>query len=389
VSQEASSPQLTPPAPPDGSAPETLSGRFQALRSRYARWESGAFFLGGFLFDVFTLGRIDDWLTLVQQGVYLLILGTLLVWDLRYALHLAEPGRRVAKAWRYSEGAIHFLFGSLLSSYALFYFKSASILSSAAFLVVLFALLVANELERFRQLGPVMRFALYSFCLTSYAAYLLPVLLGFIRGWLFVCAVGLAAGVVMWLFRLLQRFGAPTAWVVKRCVAPALGIQVLLLLLYLVQAIPPVPLSLSFIGVYHDVQKLKELGTVYKLSHERPEWKIWHRGDQHFLARPGDSIYVFFSVFAPGSFKDQRIQVQWSYQDPKRGWVEQGEPTSLPLGRGGREEGWRTFVRRTKYHPGRWRADVETQDGRDIGWITLTVEEDTRPIERYFEYELR
>ncbi|MCI0569251.1 MAG: DUF2914 domain-containing protein, partial [Myxococcaceae bacterium] len=85
------------------------------------------FLLAGFLFDVLTLSRIDDWATLVQQGAYLGLLGALLTLEQRYALKLSEPRGWWAKVWRFGEDAIHFLFGSLLSSFALFYFKSASL----------------------------------------------------------------------------------------------------------------------------------------------------------------------------------------------------------------------------------------------------------------------
>ena len=48
-----------------------------------------------------------------------------------------------------------------MSAYTLFFFKSASGLTSILFLIVMLGLLVANELPRFRQLGPVVRLGLF------------------------------------------------------------------------------------------------------------------------------------------------------------------------------------------------------------------------------------
>ena len=62
-----------------------------------------------------------------------------------------------ARVLRHSEEGVHFLFGSLLSAYAVFYFKSASGLMPLVFLAALCAVLVANELPRFRKLGLPLR----------------------------------------------------------------------------------------------------------------------------------------------------------------------------------------------------------------------------------------
>ena len=51
-------------------------------------------------------------------------------------------------------------------------------------------LLLVNELPSVRRLGPIVLYALYSFSLTSYFAYLYPVLFGRIRPWMFVLAIG-------------------------------------------------------------------------------------------------------------------------------------------------------------------------------------------------------
>ncbi|HSP78661.1 MAG TPA: DUF2914 domain-containing protein, partial [Myxococcaceae bacterium] len=185
----------------------TLMDKVQAFRERYATWEMAVFFFAGFLYDVFTLGRIDDRLNLISQGAYLVVLGGLLLLEQRWSGDV-QPPPWMQKAWRFSEDALHFLFGSLLSAYTLFYFKSASGVTAVLFLLALFALLVGNELPRFRAMGPVVRVGLYSFCLTSYFAYLLPVVVGFLSGWLFFLALVLSSGVVFGLFHLVRKWSS-------------------------------------------------------------------------------------------------------------------------------------------------------------------------------------
>ncbi len=353
------------------ATPDTLSKRISAFRERHEKAEIAVFFLAGFLFDVVTLSRIDDWLTLVQQASYLTVLGVLLALEQRYALGVAKPPGWLVKPWRFSKDAIHFLFGSLLSSFALFYFKSASGLAALAFLVVIFGLLLANELPRFRRLGASLRFGLYAFCLTSYFAYVVPVLVGKVRGYLFALAVCLAAVPIFVLYRKLSSWmGA--AYALKAVGLPGAGTLALLLGLYFVRAIPPVPLSLQFIGIYHGVEKDAATKN-YRLYHRRPDWKLWHNGDQHFLQRGTEAPFCFIRVFAPNRFDDS-IRFRWSYDDPKRGWVDYvGKPLRLS---GGRDQGFRTFATTSHAKPGAWRVYVETEDGRTIGFINFKIEPD-------------
>jgi hypothetical protein len=130
---------------------------------------------------------------------------------------------------------------------------------------------------------------------------------------------------------------------------------------YLLRLIPPVPLSIPFMGVYHSVERTD---TGYRLSHERPAWRFWHNGDQHFAARPGDKVYVFFRIFSPARFSDQ-MEMRWYWKDPARGWTLHD---SIPIRIvGGREQGFRGYGVKSNYRPGAWKVQVETTDGREIG----------------------
>ena len=365
----------------------TLKEKVQAFRARYATAEMAAFFFAGFLYDVFTLSRIDDGLSQVQQGAYLTLLGTLLCLEQRWSGDV-KPSGWLAKGWRFSEDVLHFFFGSLLSTFVLFFFKSASGFSSLLFLLVVFGLLVVNELPRFRAMGPVVRVALFSFCITSYFAYVLPVAFHKVNAWLFLSAVVLGCGAVTGLFFVVRRWnqGDP-ATVFRRIAVPGLAVQGGLLLLYLLNVIPPVPLALQHIGIYHHVEVVKgPEGKDYLLSHERPDWKYWHHGDQDFHARPGDKAWCFVRIFAPAGFQD-RITFRWSYDDPHKGWVERSKfSTALRAGWG--ERGFRTMASQSYLSPGDWRVSVETEDGREIGNMSFTVIPDGRTGERKFKVDM-
>jgi hypothetical protein len=378
--------------------------RLQAFREQHHHAQIAAFFVGGVLFDIVTLTRIDDAITYIQLGLYQAALVCLLVLEERYRAGVAAPPRLLLKAWRYSEEVIHFLFGTLLSIFILFYLKSTSGLSSILFMAFLYMLLVANELPRFRERGPLVRFALLSLCMTTYCALLLPVLLGFLSKWLFLAAVALSCAAIGGLARGLTRWTGNAKSIREQVVAPALAMQVLLVAAYFAGAIPPVPLSVQFVGIYHEVVPPGrepattpglEAGPVqasfapgrppairtYQLKHQRPWWKVWQHGDQDFAARPGDTVYCFARIFAPNGFHDA-IYVHWLLKGQKGGWTEQGR-TPLSIS-GGRGEGFRAYATKKNYQPGRWRVEIETEDGRDIGVIKFDLFDDPSSEERTF-----
>src|ERR687892_21715 len=359
--------------------------RLQAFREKHARLEMGLFFAAGFVFDVVTLDRIDNWANLAQQGAYLLLLGLLLLMEQRYRITGEVPPRGLRWVWRFQEDAAHFLLGSLLSTYALFFSRSASGIGALAFMAAMFGLLVANELPRFRKFGPVMRFALYSLSLTAYFAYLLPVALGRLSAVLFVAAAVISLVPFYLFFRLALRWGESHPRALRQFVVPALVVQSLLVVLYFARAIPPVPLALQYVGVYHDVRNLEG---EFQLHHQRPAWKIWQRGDQTFHQRPGDKVFVFTRVFAPMTVEKGNLPIHfhWFFDQPGRGWVPRGSWTYGNL-RGGRAEGFRIFATHTVSTPGRWRVEVRAPDGRELGSIGFTVVPDVGEDARVFRVD--
>jgi hypothetical protein len=346
----------------------------ERLKLYYERNEgraAAAFFAAGFVFDMLTVGRIDSWAVIGQQAVYLAVIMTALLQLFVEQDHPPRtPGGFVLVRWyyEYRNALIHFLMGALLNIYAIFYFKSSSLLVSFGFLGFLVILLLANEVKRVKSMGLSVKFALLALCLLSFAAYLVPVLVGSISLPLFL--VSMAAGSVPLVIAgwLVGRATPERFLRARRQILLPLGcVLVGFLTFYLFRLIPPVPLSIPFIGVYHQVERA---GDTYRLSHERPTWRFWHNGDQHFLAQPGDRVYVFFRIFSPARFSDQ-VQMRWHWKDPARGWVAHD---TIPIRIvGGRELGFRGYGVKSNYQPGEWKVQVETLDGREIGRVYFDV----------------
>jgi len=339
--------------------------------------QSIAFFVAGFVFDMVMLGRIDSWHVIGQQVVYLAVIALLLARMLREegAPPPVAATRLASWYFKYRGAAVNFCLGTLLNVYTIFFFKSSSLLVSFGFMAALVVLLVANELPRAKFLGLSLKFALLALCFLCFFACVIPVFVGSVG--LLVFLLSMAAGslpliaIGLWAGR-----AGPEAFtrVRRQVFVPAGLVLTFFLGFYLFKLVPPVPLAVPFIGVYHSVERD---GPGYWLQHERPAWRWWHNGDQDFRAQPGDKVYVFFRVFSPARFSDQ-VQMRWYWKDPARGWTLQD---SIPIRIvGGREQGFRGYGLKSNYQPGEWKVEVETTDEREIGRIYFDVTES--PLER-------
>jgi hypothetical protein len=331
-------------------------------------------FLAGFLYDAFTLRRIDDRLDLALQVVYLAALTALLLLQNREHRGLWRPGPRLAAVWRHNVEALHFLYGGLLSPYVVLYSKSGAGAKPLAFFVLLVGLLLVNEMPALRRAGFRLRLGLHAFCTASFLIYFVPLLAGRVGGWTFALALGLSAAATWALAGALAAQRADR----RRLFLPAGGVLVLLAALYSLKMVPPVPLSVKFQGVYHAVRKSD--GGYTLVAARPPFWLFWRRDSRPFFARPGDEIHYFAGVFAPRRFR-HRVRIRWGVFDPAaRDYV---TTDVFPMEvTGGRDQGFRGTSVKANHRPGRWRVTAETEDGRAIGRLDFEVLEDPGRDER-------
>lgn len=340
-------------------------------------------FLAGFFFDIFTLGRVDDTFNIVQQFVYLGVLLALILGEIKYEIQKVDLPTWLSKVWNYRNFATHFFLGSLLSVYTIFYFKSASFLSSFLFIIIIVGLMILNELPFVRNLGMFVRVSLWSLCFSSFLAVHTPTLFGFI-GWIpFSFSMIAASTLTFFVFKRI-RLSFPNQEILKKnFLIPSLSTYAVFLVFYVLKFTPPVPLSLEYAGIYHKVEKPNN---EFHLSYTRSKWLFWQNGDQTFLAQPGDRIYCFVAVFAPTNFKDQ-VFLKWYYDEPRAGWTLYD---TIPLSiSGGRERGFRGYGVKTKFTAGDWYVRVVTSDDREIGRISFTVENEALTDTRKYEIDVR
>jgi len=349
------------------------SPRYRLARRLYHRHEAVApplFFLGGVAWDALTLQRVGALLDNVVLGIYLLALGGFVVLALldRHDRPL-PPSLQALSTW--SIGAIQFLAGGLFSAYVIYYTRSASLTTASLFLLVLVGLLVANEWIWSRHQSGYLLIGLYFLAVFCYLTFLLPVVLGTMGFWVFltsgVLSVGAVTGLLL-VLRLQGVFAGLRSFVGVLCLVGLLfgGLAAF----YTLHWIPPVPLALQHIGMYHDADRQ---GNAFVLRQERASqsWFGAENGDDPFRYAPGDTVHCFAAIYAPTALQTQ-VAHRWQRYVPSRdAWVETDRIGYQVVG--GRRSGYRGVTYKQHVSPGRWRVTVETAEGRPIGRTQFTV----------------
>lgn len=341
------------------------------------------FFFSGVTYDSLTLTRIDRLQDNLLLLTYLLLLGFLIILTGRLGIEpipdrtqlktLSPVPRWILQSRPYYPMAIQFLLGGLFSAYAIFYSRSATLTSTAVFFGVLVLLLVANEFLRDRLSNLRLLVSLYALVCFGFFTFFLPVMTGYMNVLVFLAGAGLSAAVTFRVVQLIyhnnpDRSGREALGVT----IPAFALIALLVGFYFLNWIPPVPLSMKFGGIYHEVKKSDDR---FELSFERQWYQVWKRSDTTFPAH--EPIYCFTAVFAPVAL-NTTVYHHWYFRMHSNKPFTHADRIPLKIS-GGREAGYRAYTFKQQLDAGDWRVDVEAEDGRIIGRVSVTVEERAEP----------
>jgi len=348
---------------------EESGKRLKIFYARFERPISSLSLVGGFVFDALTLQRVDALWDNFWVVAHLAIVGVFMV-----LIHAQEsaPGDEhdATKKHFWYVNILQFFFGGILSTYLVFYFRSADILVTWPFILILVAAFWANESLKRHYIRLSFQISLYFLCLYSFAIFLVPVLLHQIGNQIFLIsgAVALALiGIFILTLYILAREKFKRSR--KIILISILSIIVLINILYFTNLIPPIPLSLKGGDIYHSV--LRDTSGNYIVQNENSGWLQYFQLYPDFHEVVGSPIYAFSAIFSPSDL-NLTIVHQWQYYNSATGkWVTAGT-VELPVV-GGRDGGFRTFSVWTNATAGHWRVNVKTQNGQTIGTMRFNV----------------
>jgi len=347
---------------------------FEKTKSWYGRYErpiSSLSLIGGFLFDIVTLKRLDTlwenfWILshIILVGIFIFLIHT-------NKNENNDEGNPSKKHFWYVN-ILQFFFGGLLSAFLVFYFRSTDIWATWPFLLILAIAFIANESMKRYYIRLSFQVSLLFLSIYSFMIFFMPIIMHEIGIRVFIIS-GLISLLVILIF-----VGSLFAYVKNRLkenknkiIFLIFSIFVFINILYFTNLIPPIPLSLKDGGVYNNVEKR---GGVYVVSHEDYSWERYFNLYKEVRRVEGEPLYAYSAVFSPDDL-DLDIIHEWQFFNEKsRKWV-----TSSIIDLdvvGGRDGGFRTYSMKSSLSPGKWRVNIKTTNDQLIGRLRFILSDE-------------
>jgi len=344
--------------------------RFRQFIRKNRKYAPLLFFVGGFIFDTLTLGRIDRTYDLVVLSLHMSFL-TLTI----YLFNRMDDGRwKNTFLERYQEFfplAIQFFFGGLSSAYVIYFSRSVSLSKTASFFIILVVLLVANEFLKKRISNKYLQFGVYSFISFTFFSFMVPVFLKHMGTFVFLLSGAISLGCTLLLVRLTYHASPSMRRELRleKLISIISGIYLIINLFYFMNLIPPVPLALAEGLVAHNVQ-LKD--DSYLVSYENDESYIfWRPHKFKFNYTPDQKVYIFASIFAPTDLRAS-VSHRWQWYNPLTEEWEIVEDIDYEI-TGGRDGGFRGYTYKSNVKPGLWQVEVITEGESVLGVIDFEI----------------
>lgn len=344
---------------------------FGRLTSHYARIErpiSSLSLFGGFAFDALTLKRVDMFWENFWVVVHLVLVAACILLISR-AENRGVESKNPAKFHFWLINALQFLYGGLLSTFLVFYFRSGSLWVSWPFFFILAAAFVANEKLKQRYARLDFQLSFFFLSLFCFSIFILPVVLHAMGPLIFLLSGAISLALLLLVIRLLKVVSGEKFARGMTSLAVSIGaIFVAINVLYFLNLIPPIPLSLQDASVQHAIVRNAD-GNYAVQSEDRGVFRFFRfRDTVHFMA--GEPVYAYSAVFSPTSLNTDIIH-EWQLYDKRHGWTTMSR-IELPV-KGGRGGGYRTYSRKTGVVAGAWRVNVKAANGALLGRLRFNV----------------
>lgn len=337
------------------------------------------FFMGGFIFDTMTLGRIDRLYDTVVLCSHITLLSLTL-----YLYNLADDGKWkntfIGRYFEYFPLVIQFFFGALSSAFIIYFFRSVSLSKTMFFFILLVLLLFANEFLKKKISNKYLQFSVYFFLSFTFFTFMIPTLIKEMNTFIFIISGLASLGCTLALITFIYTSSPSTRAEIslKKLISLILTIYLTVNVFYYFNLIPPVPLAMETGLVAHDVRKNDNQ---YLVTYERDEWYVfWRTHNINFHRQEGEPVYVFTSVFAPTAIK-KSIFHRWQWYNPETREWQIIEDIGFEV-TGGRGRGFRGYTYKNNLMEGKWKVHIITAEELLLGVINFEVINTPEPNKR-------
>ena len=344
--------------------------RFYQYVKTHQKFAPLLFFIGGFVWDSLTLGRIDRFYDIVILCTYMTLLTVSI-----YIYNLVDGDKWKNTLFRKYEAylplTIQFFLGGLTSAYVIYFSRSVSLSKTASFFLILLFLLFANEFFKKRVSNKYLQFGAYYFVNFTFLSFFIPVVLKEMSTSIFLISGVISLVSTFTLIILVYRnsYSTRVEMVKWKMIGLIFSIYLLINGFYYFRLIPPVPLALDKGVVAHNIS-IKNGD--YSVSYEVDNWYIFWRDHKiDFNRNVNKPVYIFTSIFAPTDLK-KKIYHQWKWYNPETEEWQNLDKIGFEI-TGGRDNGYRGYSYKNNVIDGEWKVEVITEEDLVLGVVDFNI----------------
>ncbi len=345
-----------------------LHRSFGAL-TKYTAHSTTIIFIVGFLFDMFILPDIDDPIARIIGGSYLFTVALLIMFR-EWLVSRNTASEFEQKIYSVATFGISYFSGSALSFVFIYALRSAAFSVSWPLFVILILCIFANEFVSTHNFRFTLDVGVLLIAVLFYIIFNLPLVLKVQNDTTFGISIAIAITVSLVYVSILRYTSENAGHEAPRSYALAIGIPMFVGMLYFLNVLPAVPLSLHSGDVYHTVIRTESGGFLGKIETDT-RFLAKYRTPVYHLTPTDKGVYFFSAVDAPAELSAPLSHVWEYYDETKKKWI----PTtiiSFSLS-GGRKEGYRAFSQKENITDGLWRVTVKVDGNRIVGRVKFKV----------------
>lgn len=328
-----------------------------------------ALFLVGFLTDMILLPDVNNPITKYIGLSYIVAIAALIAFR-EWVIAKNTANEKERRLFSLSSFGIAYFSGAALSFVFVYALRSAALSVSWPLFLILIVCMVANEFFATHTYRFALDITVLFTALVFYILFNAPFILNTQNDFVFLISIIASIIIALLYIAAISRVSETSEEETPKMYALGIGIPMFIGMLYMLNMIPGVPLSLTEGGVYHNVIK-REDGTYLVEQETDTRLLSSMRTKVHTISSEQNDVFFLSAVRAPKNMVAPITHV-WEYYDEEQSkWI---ESTVIPFTlSGGRENGYRAYSHKEAIFEGLWRVTVKVDDKRIVGRMRFYI----------------
>lgn len=326
-------------------------------------------FVIGFIFDFLVLPNISHSHATFLGTVYLCAVAFLVMFR-EWIVSRNTASKFEQKIYSLATFGISYFSGSALSFIFIYSFLSAAFFVSWPLFLLFIICIIANELVDTHNFRFTLDIGIFLIALLFFVIFNLPILFKIQNDTIFTLSVVITIIISLFYLYLLQFTSDSARHEAPRAYALAVGIPMFVGMLYFLNVIPAVPLSLKSSGIYHSIERTENGEFIAQKETDLRKF-LYFRTPTYNKSVSDVGVYFFSAVDAPVELSAPISHVWEQYDEVSKKWIPKAT-VSFTL-EGGRDDGYRAYSYKENITDGLWRVSVKVDSNRLVGRVKFII----------------